>query len=429
MSLHGLRDSKKRTLLTGPDPATPTSGQDLEPEVGRLGRMGFDQALGKALPSVAWVVVSLEFLWLVRWYWEVISRGGEGWQTGDWLINFAGGAVRRGAFGEFVFRVVPPDGVLITVFIVQISFLFALCLLSLFLYLKSPRTAPWFALTLSPAFLLFPFLSPEGGLRKELIGLTALAWLAVVVRMKMTGWTRLPVFLLFVVGLSAHEVTAFMVPAFVFLVWQYQDSRISLMRKRLESAAYLAVTAAALVFYMVRPGSRAQVEAVCGSWRDYDLWQDAETLEVFCNSSLGALDGSTVEAVRATAANFPGYLSLVSLIALAAVPLYLIRLPRRLLTFAAVQSVVLVPLFVVGTDYGRWIFVYFAALSLVTLGLSDQLPNEARRIPNWSAVLFVSLWSLPYAGTPSGWSIFSQISHPLYQNIAEYIVRVSPWLG
>lgn len=392
-------------------------------------RKGFDGAIGRALPVAAIVVVALEFLWMVRWNWAVISQGGEGWQTGDWLINFAGGAVRRGALGEFVFRVVPSDGVLIAVFLIQMVFLFIFCLLALFLYLRSPRSAPWFALTLSPAFLLFPFLSPEGGLRKELIGLTALAWLAVSLRMRWTAWKRFPALLLFVTGLSAHEVTVFMVPAFVFLVLRFEGLRKSGVWARVEVAAYFASASAAVLFYALKPGSPAQVDAICRSWRDYGVWADAETLAVFCNSAVTTLGDTTLDAVKATAANFPGYLSLVSLIVLAGVPFYLLRVPQRVLFLAAVQFVVLIPLFVVGTDYGRWTFVFFSILSLAVLGLSEEVGEQARTIPNWAAVLYVSLWSLPYAGTPTGWSLFSQVAYPAYQTLAEQVVRISPWLG
>ena len=366
---------------------------------------------------------------MFRWYQGVIARGGEGWQTGDWLINYAGGLVRRGAVGESLFRVLPSEQVLEAVFWIQVGFLFVFCSLSVFLFLKSPRSGPWFALTLSPAFLLFPFLSPEGGLRKELIGLTALAWLAVAIRMKWAAWTRLPALLLFAIGLSGHEVTVLMLPAFAFLLFQEDGLRNSSAWTRIEAVAYAAIGVLALVFYALRPGSSEQVSAICQSWQEYGIWSNPDTLQAFCNSAVGSLGDTTLEAVKAVAANFPGYLSLVSLFVLASVPFYLIRIPRSIVFFAAVQFVALVPLFVVGTDYGRWFFVFFSITSLIVLSLSTRLASRTRGVPNWAAVLYVSLWSIPYAGTPTGWSLFSQVTQPLYQSIAEQIVRMTPWLG
>lgn len=392
-------------------------------------RRSLDKRLGSALPFVAVTVVLLEFLWIARWYWSVISRGGEGWQTGDWLINFAGGPVRRGASGELIFKVFAPDQVLVGTFWIQIGFLFALCMLSLLLYLKSPQTAAWFALTLSPAFLLFPFLSPEGGLRKELIGLTAFAWLALSVRLNWGLWRQLPAMVLFFIGLAAHEVTLFMTPAFIFLLFQLRQHDPKSPGFRATLGAYVLAPIVALMFYLSHPGSSAETNAVCASWESYQLWDDPQKLEMFCNSALAAIGDSTLDAVRATAGNFPSYFLLLSLVVLACVPFYFLQIRRQEIGYAGVQVAALTPLFVVGTDYGRWIFIFFSLLSLVLLASSNQYSKVTRRMPSWAALLYVSLWSLPYAGTPTGWSLFGQVVFPIYQSVAELVVHVTPWLG
>ena len=42
------------------------------------------------------VLIAAEFLWLTIVSAKAVNRGGDPWQTGDWLIDLAAGPVRRG---------------------------------------------------------------------------------------------------------------------------------------------------------------------------------------------------------------------------------------------------------------------------------------------------------------------------------------------
>ena len=50
--------------------------------------------------TVALVVVVISFWIVARQAFGPASQGGDAWQTGDWMINYAGGLVRRGLTGE-----------------------------------------------------------------------------------------------------------------------------------------------------------------------------------------------------------------------------------------------------------------------------------------------------------------------------------------
>ena len=94
---------------------------------------------------------------------------GDPWQTGDWLINYGGGFVRRGLVGELLHGLAV-DGwqLLWLVALVQVGLVLVLFTSSGILFWRTSASPAWLMLTVSPAFLMFPVLYPFGGLRKEL---------------------------------------------------------------------------------------------------------------------------------------------------------------------------------------------------------------------------------------------------------------------
>jgi hypothetical protein len=359
---------------------------------------------GTFLALAGTLLVAAEFVWLTISSAKVIDQGGDPWQTGDWLINLAAGPVRRGLFGELLFRLTDSPNVLWLTFGVQIALLGSLSALTLVLFWRSPRTAAWFMLTFSPAFLLFASLSPEGALRKELFGLAAFALLAVCVRFRWPPATLAGVVALFALGSMAHELTALMLPAFAYLiVWGRRQGRWSRGTTRVTVVVMAATAVAAVAWALLFPATAAETSKICSSWTAAGL--DRE----LCSGALRFHSRSLSESLQLTKGMFPAYLSLVPLAVLSLVPFIVLRAPRRIWWLLGTTFLALVPLFFVAIDYGRWIYVGVALTSLVCLATWTQGDIEARNVPAWVAILFVALWSLPYAGPQTTESLVMQV--------------------
>ncbi|MBI1351789.1 MAG: hypothetical protein GC156_11805 [Actinomycetales bacterium] len=369
---------------------------------------------GRALPVIAIVVVVAELLLLATSYARVIGSGGEAWQTGDWLINYAGGIVRRGFVGWLIWL---PNGsvpVLPLTYVIQIGLLAAFCSIGFVLFWRTSRTAPWFMVALSPAFLLFPFLSPEGGLRKELLALTAIGIMAMAVRFGWPVFAVIPAIALFLLSALAHEAMALTLPGVIALLLLGQR-RLGWSRRAV--AALLATASigslAALAWGILHPADATQVAQICDSWVSGGLDQR------LCRGSLDYLDTSALEAIRQTISMYPSYFALVPLMVLSLVPFYALGAPRRVWLLMAAISITLTPLFVVGVDYGRWVFIITSISSLYCLADPFASDFRPRSVPVWMALLFVGLWSIPYTGATTDSSLLMQVAKPTYQLIAE----------
>lgn len=376
------------------------------------------------LPILATLIMTSEVIWMTVWNLGVIRKGGDAWQTGDWLVNYEAGLVRRGASGQLVMAIADGNAVLSAVLVLQLVLLITLVAAGLSLFWLSPRTPAWFAVTLSPAFLLFPFLSAEGGLRKELYALAAAGIAALALRLAWRWLALVPVLVLFVVGAFSHEIVPLTLPFFLFILW-------SGMARGMWSGKvaatwglfFVAASVGGLAVSLMAPGSGEQVAAICDSWVQEGLWVEADLVDKYCAGAVSALDDGVVFALRQTVGSFPSYLALVLPLTLAAVPFFLVRLRRSLRFLAVILGLALLPLFLVGIDYGRWVFVLASLLSLACLALVSTQPQGEVSIRPWQAILFVSVWSLPYTGVTSSNSLVMQLIGSAYQTSAEWLAN------
>ena len=124
-------------------------------------------------------VVSSIALFSVYRYVIDASLGTDSWRTGDWLINYQGGFVRRGFIGEIIYRISPNRLTTIWLAIAFQCFIYLLLvyfLLKLFFAKVIERF--WILLLFSPGFvILFPFYDELGAFRKELIIFLAFVFL------------------------------------------------------------------------------------------------------------------------------------------------------------------------------------------------------------------------------------------------------------
>ena len=109
----------------------------------------------KIITSIAYLC---QFCFISKYAQEIFA-GGQSWKTGDWLINYEGGFVRRGLIGQVLYYF---SGLGISLlwltFTIQVIIYLIIAHFTLKIFFYNNRGISWLLFLFSPAFIfLFPF--------------------------------------------------------------------------------------------------------------------------------------------------------------------------------------------------------------------------------------------------------------------------------
>lgn len=343
---------------------------------------------------VAWVVVAVLLVHATavasRWFISKTEAGNDPFLIGDWLINFEGGIIRRGIFGQVFqsLRLGPADATLvIQILVLLATFTLLICTLSL-LWGANP-IYPWLLVSLSPAFLLFPFLTFSGGFRKEILGLASIALMAVAVRLnrQFALWLG---YAAFIISVLVHESILVAVPTVIWLLLQARRQEVIGMGMLKVGLAILAPPIAYTLGVLIAgAGSSSKALAICSSLTDLGFSAHV------CSGSIDFLSESLGEALARTVALAPASLAIPALGVLSLTPFIFVGFFPAYWRLIAIQLLALLPLFLVGMDYGRWVFIGVSALSLAALSVSQRLKPRGRPIIWMAFGMLMLFWSVP----------------------------------
>lgn len=347
--------------------------------------------------------------WAFNW-WNTASEGFDGWGTGEWLLSYDGGFVRRGLFGSLVLFVTPMSmSIATTVALSQLALMGALFALLFGLFMRTDRSPVWAMVILSPAVLLYPtivFANQQAGPRKELLTLVALGCVAMGFARKSWFWWGSAGLVSFAVATWSHEASALLLPAFLYLVWvgsretSPQYARYGLL------LAFALVGASALLLSVLFPGNAEIQIGICSAWAERGI-------DAACDQqALGALTltpAASTEWFRTQL--FPRYWEYLPIAVLASVPLFAVRFLPAHWKLTTVILLFLAPLFYIAWDYGRWIVLAATALSILALTLSTvpKAPGPMK-VPLIAIAAYILLWGFPgYSNEPpvmfDGWIV------------------------
>jgi len=327
-------------------------------------------------------------------YFSEVRRGGNDWRTADWLITYFYGPVRRGMIGT-VLTIIADLGVPLKwiVYGVQVLVLAASAFVVIHVYTMRKREWIWLAILYSPAFLLFEYLGTGGALRKETLALLAFAVLCLsYAQRKVTHARLIATGALFVVAAFSHEIAAFTLPFFIYVIYCLWNER--LMSKRTAGAAaavFTIVSAAAALFANVFRGDAVLAKSLCDSLivRGFD--------PRICEGTIAWMDIGPMQSFRTANIDVGAYAWLyLRILALAMLPFVFIRWrgrERTVLLVAGLLSLIL--LCFMGVDWGRWIHLSVFCLFCVVLAESAWKGIEVRKVPLFLIVLYVVTWSVP----------------------------------
>lgn len=322
--------------------------------------------------------------------------GGAVYQTADWLINYADGFVRRGLFGEIFLAVAPTGGAgLWALFAIQAALYAAIFAFAVWVLWRANFSWSMIALVCSPAALGFFGWDPGAAFRKEsltYVSLALLVWALVAATRKTTSAILAALSLLvFVLAVFSWETSALFLPVYLYLLVRRVDhERLSLVARRVLAGAFLAVGGAGLGLGALFHGSVDTARAICDVVRGHGF-----SRADLCTGAIDAIGWTSEFTLRSVAESFPLYAGYLPLAILAILPVITTSWFRRNWGWALFIALAFVPLFVIVTDYGRWLNMIVMAL-LFCIAASPAHDTASRAWTWLSVVLFVTLWGLPH---------------------------------
>ena len=162
---------------------------------------------------------------------RIPSRGGDNWGTGEWLINYGGGFIRRGFFGEILLNLPFTGAYTLWMLIVFQSWLF----LIIWVYFVKTLARlnyewPYIAIICSPFALCFIAWDRYLYVRKEILGIAILVLIANKITCKSYSRKLFLVLIhfLYTVAVFSSEVNLTLLPGMIYLVSVYCKKTIDL---------------------------------------------------------------------------------------------------------------------------------------------------------------------------------------------------------
>lgn len=331
------------------------------------------------------------------------------WKIGEWLINYEHGLVRRGAIGNLFIlpgRFFDLSSLTISylVFIFVNVVTFFIFFITQKIYLLNAKNIGSFILLLSPAYILFPFYCFQVAYRKEILiflsfSILALAYVLRGERDATKFKTHVLIFLsyfIFLISLFSHETTMFTLPFFLFLIFKMQKKLIiNLFYLKIYYLLFIISTIFCLCFTI---------------YLSFDQNYNTLISEKICTGLLqmGFNNQMCLPISSGIALNSSMYIDItknfysmllknyIVLIIMSLIPIFISdwfkKIENKLLIIFGLLP--LLPLFVLATDWGRWINIYIFLIFTIVLSDGTSVNFKIKKIPIVFVFIYLSTWSM-----------------------------------
>lgn len=366
-----------------------------------------DRLFAGLLTLVLLTVVAVSFLTRNR---AVIEGGGSEWIHGEWLINFAAGPVRRGLGGTVVLGLSEVFGTspLAVIEVLQGGAVIGVILGVVLVLLAKGAPVRMCILALSPAFML-TWHNAFGTHGKEIFAcLPFVPLLLAALTGRAFGLALILAILLHGLAILLHETSVLFFPFLMVSGLSLIHRGLPRQQATLFAVGLTAVASAGTGFTLLNM-SVPSAEPICAALTARGL---SETL---CGTPIAWVSNSGPDALAFTLGRLPDrdWLGIAATAILAYAPLWIILRPalpwRWILIGTALTILAFLPLYLVAVDYGRWLNMQIAAISLTLLviaatGWRDLLVAPMTRSLAWGLIALTLLWrvSLVSGGIGSG---------------------------
>ncbi len=329
----------------------------------------------------------------VHFYETFVTGRPHNTKLGDWVINYNDGFVRRGLIGQillyldwYLFIPLLFSTFVFTVAIVIFKYFF---LYRVFLSLLNNNLF-WFILFLSPAFLLFTFYDFEGGFRKENLGFLSFIILIYSYTEKNNSkYLFISLFVFFLAAFS-HEMNSFFLPFYlltIFYLYKYNKINKNLFITFLSAFTFIAITSIIVSFNYSGFG---QSPGICETVTNTGIHNN------ICGGSIFALEKDIHFYIEKTFLHFPNYpIYYTPLLLISLFPIYLIKLTYEKIFFILFSFIIILPLFFIAADWGRWISIYCTYLYMLIMMFNLIKKYNFRRFNLLIVFIFILSWYIP----------------------------------
>ena len=355
-------------------------------------------ALGFLSLAVLGAILYLYFVRVNEIQWGFRDHG---YITGDWLINYTNGLVRRGLFGEIAMQTRHWFGDSpVAAVLASKAFAYAILCGSIFLLAIVKGVGLIEILFLiSPWALMFDLNDPPGSGRKEILlfaSFTFFALLQVFYKSPAKSILKRWDFYYLLVVMSSlaftHEGLIFFFPFFylpLYLKRGFQKSDFLTF-----FVPYVASLLVLVVLYVFFKGDKVTADAICNSLSPWSV-----------NGSLGC-DAIYLLSGKHPKAHIGFIKSFTPLMLLTMAPIYcygrwIAGLTKHYLFLAMLAALLLtVPLYGIAIDWGRWIHIsgllfFITFFSLKGAGSASTISKSLHK-PSLIAVMLVLCMAVPY---------------------------------
>ena len=333
---------------------------------------------------------------------SVIKHGGSAYQSGDWLINYEGGFVRRGLIGQLIL-IISPNGTLGLIFLLIIQTSFYFLVFVFFAYTLVNSKSSWIRTVLicSPSGLCFSGWDIGGFGRKEIIGYAVLILLSIRANLKQNLFaSRILVwasFIVFIIGVLSWEPIALFLPFILFLIRLGFSIDQHLVERKLTQSFFVVFGLLGFLLSINFKGTPKIANEICTALRNNGF-----NGSDICSGAINAIGWTSSYTLNKVQESFPLYIFYLPLFALAVAPLVLSRVLVGLEKFALISFFTISPLFFVVNDYGRWISLYYVSIVIILIASNRIESCNASIMDNKKvALLFLLSWGLPHVVMPN----------------------------
>lgn len=320
---------------------------------------------------IFWSVLLLVSFPVLARLWFDYLIGGDGWRQGDWLINFGAGPVRRGAIGEAIIVLSDMSGAPLLALTIglQISLFLLFIMLFLLIWHRHTDRALILFLIASPAFFLIQWAGEvQGIMRKELLGYLAMG----VLTLASISTRSHPIFvflalMLFALACFGNILNALLVIPFCWALYFLQVQGRLADRTFFGLSALAGSLALGSILFAVRFKDIPELAGICNPLISRGLDPS------FCNLALSwmvtdKVDHAVEVGQRVNPENLVQFAAVALLAIVPIVILFrLIRETGHLALIVATTFLPMLPLYILATDWGRWLSIPYSFLVFVVL--------------------------------------------------------------
>ena len=324
----------------------------------------------------------LPYYFFVIWVFIVIGawnqvRFREGYNIGEWLINYEGGFVRRGFVGECLYLLARLTGVTPLIYLVILQgIIFAVYFYFSWRMLREKSDLVKYAfLIFSPFLFTFAINSQAGGYRKEIIYFAVLSYVtygySFFERKKFERIFAL-VLLFYPLVILTDELGLVVIPLLLGLYWNKVKPDFSNSNTIFSLPVFLMflnfLTFAGVILY--HQASNHQITDIVNSLR-------SEGVPPLKGGGIDALGWSTKANLNGTIHSiiyghyFIYYPILIIMCSLAFIPLKnqlkIVFKSRQILLGLLMSFALLIPVYIIANDWGRWTYILIVETFMATL--------------------------------------------------------------